>query len=78
MLYSARLRLSELLNMQIADVDIDRMQVFVLNGKGKKDRVSLLSVRLASVLESYYLQYKPKKMAVRSISQQAVFWNKFK
>lgn len=61
MLYSAGLRRSELLNMQITDVDINRMQVFVRNGKGKKDRVSLLSVRLALALENYYLQYKPKK-----------------
>ena len=59
MLYSAGLRRSELLNLKIADVDLDRMQVFVRGGKGKKDRVTLLSVRLAAALENYYAQYKP-------------------
>jgi integrase/recombinase XerD len=59
MLYSAGLRRSELLNLKIADVDLDRMQVFVRGAKGKKDRVTLLSVRLAAALESYYLHYKP-------------------
>lgn len=60
MLYSTGLRRSELLNLKIADIDLDRMQVFVRGGKGKKDRITLMSYKLANALERYYHQYKPK------------------
>jgi integrase/recombinase XerD len=59
MLYSAGLRRAELTNLRITDVDFDRKQVMVRAGKGKKDRVSLLSERMAHVLGKYLLEYKP-------------------
>jgi len=60
MMYSAGLRRSEVLNLKVADVDVDRFQVFIRGGKGKKDRVSLLSHRLVIALEKYYQKYEPK------------------
>jgi integrase/recombinase XerD len=44
--YSGGLRLSELINVKITDIDSNRMQIRVEQGKGKKDRYTLLSVRL--------------------------------
>ena len=58
--YSAGLRLSELVNVKIKDIDSKRMQIRIEQGKGKKDRYSLLSVRFLEVLRKYYLEYKPK------------------
>jgi site-specific recombinase XerD len=59
MLYSTGVRREELVNLRIADVDMDRMQVTVRSGKGKKDRVTLLSQRMAIALEKYLDEYKP-------------------
>lgn len=59
--YSAGLRLSELLNLRMADVDSKRMQVCIKSGKGKKDRYTLLSEKLLPLLREYYTQYKPNE-----------------
>jgi len=61
MCYSAGLRLGELLNLRMADVDSKRMQVSIKAGKGKKDRFTLLSEKLLPLLREYYSQYKPKE-----------------
>jgi site-specific recombinase XerD len=59
--YSAGLRLSEILNVKLTDIDEERMQIRVEQAKGKKDRYSLLSVRFLEVLKEYYIKYKPKE-----------------
>ena len=59
MLYSAGLRRGELTALRIADVDFDRYQVIVRGGKGKKDRISLLSERMAIALRKYIKEYQP-------------------
>jgi len=51
--YSAGLRVSEVVNLQIKDIDSDRMQIFVQNAKGKKDRYLMLSPVLLDILRSY-------------------------
>lgn len=44
LLYGAGLRLSECLQLRIKDVDLDRRQIAVHDGKGRKDRISVLPV----------------------------------
>ncbi|MGD1961121.1 MAG: site-specific tyrosine recombinase/integron integrase [Fulvivirga sp.] len=61
LLYSAGLRRSELLNLKLADIESDRMLIKVKNGKGKKDRYTLLSKGLLDELRRYYKKYRPKK-----------------
>lgn len=65
--YSAGLRLSELLRLKPADIDSDRMQIHIRDAKGKKDRFSLLSVKVLGVLREYYKQYKPKEYLFEGI-----------
>ncbi|HEY5688320.1 MAG TPA: tyrosine-type recombinase/integrase, partial [Yeosuana sp.] len=60
LLYSAGLRRNELLNLKISDVDSKRMLIKVNQGKGKKDRYTLLSETLLSDLRQYYRVYNPK------------------
>ncbi len=60
MLYSAGLRRGELIGLRRGDINIDRRQVFVRGGKGKKDRATVLSDYMASALKDYVLKYKPK------------------
>lgn len=59
--YSAGLRISELLNLKVTDVDSNRMQVRIKSAKGKKDRYSLLSEKLLPLLRTYYKEYQPKE-----------------
>ena len=65
--YSGGLRLSELLNLRVKDVDSDRMQMFIQGGKGKKDRYTLLSSKLLPLLREYYQQYKPKDFLIEGV-----------
>ena len=58
--YSARLRLGELINVKIKDIDSERKQIRIEQGKGKKDRYSVLSIRLLELLQKYYKEYNPK------------------
>ncbi len=60
-LYSAGLRRSELLDLQIDDIDSKRMLILIKGAKGNKDRITLLSERLLSMLRDYYKKYKPEK-----------------
>lgn len=58
--YSAGLRLSEVINIKIQDIDSKRMQIFISNAKGKKDRYVNLSPVLLDILRSYISKYNPK------------------
>lgn len=58
--YSAGLRLSEILNIKISDIDSDRMQIRVAQAKGKKDRYSILSHKVLGLLRRYVSEYKPE------------------
>jgi len=59
LLYSAGLRRSELINLKITDIDSERMVIRVEQGKGKKDRQTLLSQSVLADLREYYLAYRP-------------------
>lgn len=58
--YSAGLRVSEIVNLKIADIDSRRMQIFIRRAKGKKDRYVCLSPVLLDILRSYIQQYRPR------------------
>lgn len=60
-LYSAGLRISELLNLKPGDIDAGRGLIYVRAGKGKKDRVTLLSKVAYLYMEEYIKQYQPKQ-----------------
>jgi integrase len=57
--YSAGLRLNEVLHLKVSDIDSERMQIRVDQGKGKKDRYTLLSKTLVIKLREYYKIYRP-------------------
>lgn len=60
LIYSAGLRISELLNLRIKDIDSNRMVITIKQGKGKKDRQVVLSPKMLQILRRYYIFYKPK------------------
>lgn len=60
-IYSAGLRVSEACNLKITDIDSKNMQIFIREGKGKKDRYSILSKANLEILREYWKVYKPKE-----------------
>jgi site-specific recombinase XerD len=61
LIYSAGLRLGELLNLKIAEIDSHAMKTHIRQGKGKKDRYLMLSENVLQLLRQYYKVYKPKE-----------------
>jgi site-specific recombinase XerD len=59
--YSAGLRVGEVLALELPDLDRDRMLIHVKGGKGKKDRMTLLSPKTLTYLEEYLVLYAPKR-----------------
>ncbi len=59
-LYSAGLRMGELLNLRLTDIDSDHMRIWVREGKGCKDRLTTLSPHLLQLLRAYFQDYRPK------------------
>jgi len=59
--YGMGLRVSEIINLKITDVDSKNMQVFIEKSKGKKDRYVNLPQSILEQLRMYYKSYRPKK-----------------
>jgi site-specific recombinase XerD len=59
--YAAGLRVSEVVNLKLKDIDSDRMVISIKGAKGKKDRCVMLSQVLLETLRDYYKAYKPKE-----------------
>lgn len=57
--YAAGLRVSETAKLKLTDIDSKRMLIRVEQGKGKKDRYTLLSDTLLENLRNYYKAYRP-------------------
>jgi site-specific recombinase XerD len=59
--YGMGLRVSEIVNLKIEDIDSKNMQVFIERGKGKKDRYVNLPQTILKQLRTYFKEYHPKK-----------------
>lgn len=60
LIYSAGLRLTEVVHLRISDIHSDRKQIFIRSAKGNKDRYGILSDTVIELLRKYYKKYKPK------------------
>ncbi len=58
-LYSSGLRVSELINLKIDDINFNRRTITVKAGKGKKDRITIVSRIVLKNIERYLLEYQP-------------------
>lgn len=58
--YDAGLRLSEIRNLHLDDIDSQRMAIRVRQGKGKKDRYARLSPGLLKLLREYWRAERPE------------------
>lgn len=60
LVYSAGLRVGEMINLKIVDIDSSRMVIHLRAAKGNKDRFLPLSEKLLTYLRDYYKEYHPK------------------
>jgi site-specific recombinase XerD len=61
LLYGCGMRVSEVINLQIADINSSAMVIHIREAKGKKDRNVMLDESILSALRSYYKAYRPVK-----------------
>jgi integrase/recombinase XerD len=59
--FSVGLRVSEVVNMKLKDIDSKRMLISVINAKGHKDRIVPLSPVVLETLREYFKAYHPKE-----------------
>ena len=61
MIYSGGMRVGELLNLKLRQIDIQRRQIFIKNAKGRKDRVVVLAESMLPLLQNYLGTYSPQE-----------------
>jgi integrase/recombinase XerD len=59
LLYSSGLRLSEVIHLKVKDIDTQEKIIMVREGKGKKDRMTILSEKIISDLSVFLEDRKP-------------------
>ena len=59
--FSVGLRVSEVINLKISDIDSKRMIIHIKQAKGRKDRIVPLSPIVLNNLRSYFSEYRPKE-----------------
>ena len=64
LLYSSGLRIGELINLELNDIDVDRRQIFVRSGKGRKDRYVIMAESFRQLFHGYLMTYRPIKFFV--------------
>ena len=60
-IYAAGLRVGEVTRLKVSDIDSGRMMIRVNEGKGLKDRYTLLGERNLEILRLYYKAYRPSE-----------------
>jgi site-specific recombinase XerD len=61
LIYSAGLRVGEVVKLKIEDIDSKRMLIHIKGSKGRKDRYTMLSETALDILRRYWREYKPEK-----------------
>jgi site-specific recombinase XerD len=59
--YSTGMRVSEVCNLKLIDIDSKRMVITIRQSKGRKDRIVALSPTILNILRDYFKAYKPKE-----------------
>ncbi len=59
LLYGSGLRVSELVNLKVNNIDFNRQTVIIREGKGKKDRMTIISAAVLESVSRYLEEYKP-------------------
>ena len=60
MIYGSGLRIAEATNLRVEDIDSKNMRLFVRNGKGERERYTVLPKASLEMLREYFKRYKPR------------------
>ena len=66
-LYCSGLRVSEVINLQINDIDFNRKTIHIKGAKGAKDRITIISETVLKNIEKYLLEFQPLKHIFESM-----------
>lgn len=72
-LYSTGMRLSEATHISLTDIDSDRMQISIREGKGGKDRVVQMPEKLLNLLRDYYKLYRPEVYLFNGLKKGSMY-----
>jgi len=61
LVYSAGLRVGEVIRLKPEDIDSKRMLIHIKGSKGRKNRYTMLSETALEILRIYGREYKPEK-----------------
>jgi site-specific recombinase XerD len=61
LMYSAGLRIGEVVKLRVGDIDVKRRLIRIRGGKGRKDRYTILSEVALNTFKEYVEKYKPEK-----------------
>lgn len=73
--YGSGLRIGEITNLRVEDIDSKKMRIFVREGKGNKERYTILSKQSLQMLRTYWGKYRQNRRRGRiflSESGQAI------
>jgi site-specific recombinase XerD len=70
LVYSAGLRVGEVVRLKVEDIDSKRMLIHIKGSKGRKDRYTLLSENALKTLRKYWRQYKPQMWLFPSVNEK--------
>ncbi len=59
--YSSGMRIGELLNLKVEDLDFERKMIHVRDAKGRKDRYTILSDNMTKIIRRYLSNFRPKE-----------------
>lgn len=60
LMYATGMRIGEIINLKLCDIDRSRMVIYIKQGKGNKDRTAPMHNDLLKLLEKYYREHFPK------------------
>lgn len=61
LMYSCAIRVSEVINLKLKDIDVKNNKINIRSGKGKIDRVVMLDGSVLSLLREYWSLYRTKE-----------------
>ncbi|MBR0428367.1 MAG: site-specific integrase [Clostridia bacterium] len=70
LIYGSGLRIGEIEKLQVQDIDSKNMRIFVREGKGNKERYTVLPEKSLEMLREYWTKYRPK-----GIDSDAMFFD---
>ena len=65
LVYGSGLRIGEVANLRVEDIDSKKMRIFVREGKGNKERYTILPKKSLEMLRTYWSKYRQKKKEER-------------